>query len=430
MPDQSTSPDTDLAPSLGGKGAPRSDDAPRLGGHAALAHLLEAAQDPDPAIRQRAADALGELGGDQAIERLMELLSDEHADLRAQAARALGRVRTTQAVDALLGALQDDSERVRWNAAEALGRIGDEHAVTHLIAALRDRDQVVREHAAEALGGIGELLPPGPVRDSIATALLDGLRITSSVFYPRLSHIVARSLLQLGDAAVPPLIAVLRRGDGRPSESAAEMLAAHALHTRDESLRAEIALALVEAAGSREPFISRAAIRAIGQSAPALVHENDLRLALRTIQGLLALYDHSAGLSPEEFLAILRGAVRESNSVRARDYGYTRPDLVHTLGRLGAEHKDLALAVMPRLIQALYDDDPGVRRVAIEGMGRITGPHPDAVVDAIPALASRLGDDAGRPFSLEPRIGDTAAALLRQLGTPEARDALAKAGRE
>jgi hypothetical protein len=70
-----------------------------------------------------------------------------------------------------------------------------------------------------------------------------------------------------------------------------------------------------------------------------------------------------------------------------------------------------------------------MRRAALESMARIAEHHPKAVYSAIPALADRLHDDAGRPFSREPRIGDAAAALLRRLATPEALDALAKAGR-
>src|SRR5262249_4617538 len=107
---------------------------------------------------------------------------------------------------------------------------------------------------------------------------------------------------------------------------------------------------------------------------------------------------------------------------------YIRPDVIYAMGSLAAADQGLAAEIMPRLIKALYDEDPVIRRGAVDGLARIAGNFPEAVCDAIPALASRLHDEAGRPFSREPLIRDAAASLLRRLGTPEALDALAKAG--
>jgi HEAT repeat protein len=354
--------------------------------------------------------------------------------LRAQAARALGRARSTAAVDGLLEALQDSSEKVRWNAAEALGLIGHEGAVAqvlvaHLLAALKDRAQSVREHAAEALGGIGATLPPGPVRDAIPGALLDVLRVSSTIFYARLSNIVSRSLLQIGDTAVPALIAHLDPKEGRLSETAAEMLSLHAVTTTDPQVQRTIAGALVESARSREPFIARAAIRAIGAAAAAFASHDDLQLARDTLTALTALYRDASGVEVDQARIALEAifATLPGLAIPPRDMAYVRPDLVHTLGRFGAAHKDFTVKVLPKLIEALYDDDHALRRAAIEALERIAAAHPDAVTPAIPALADRLDDDAGRPFSREPRIRDAAAALLRLLGTPDALSALERA---
>jgi hypothetical protein len=348
--------------------------------------------------------------------------------LRALAARALGRARSTIAVDELLEALHDSSEKVRWNAAEALGLIGHEGAVIHLLDALKDRAQSVREHAAEALGGIGQNLPPGPLRDSIPGALLGVLRVTSSIFYARLSHIISRALLQIGDAAVPALIAHLDEKEGRLSETAAEMLSLHAMTTTDAQVQRTIAVALVGAARSREPFIARAAIRAIGAAASAFAGQEDLQLARDTLAALTALYRDASGVEVDQARIALEAifATLPGLAIPPRDMAYVRPDLVHTLGRFGAVHKDFTVKVLPKLIEALYDDDHALRRAAIEALERIAAAHPEAVTPAIPALADRLDDDAVRPFSREPRIRDAAAALLRMLGTPDALAVLAR----
>lgn len=423
------SPD-DISPSLGGQHTDLTD-APSLGGASRMAHLLEALEDSDPAVRARATDALGELGGDAAINRLIALLIDPQPDIRAQAARALGRARSTEAADMLIDALRDDSERVRWNAAEALGRIGHEGAVRQLLAATQARDQVMRERAAEALGRIGAVLPAGALRDAIPPALLEMLRVSSAIMYPRLSGVVSFALLEIGDAAISALVAALEQADGRLSETAAEVLGYIVVRTADPLLRGQVVGALLRAAPHREPFIARAAIRALNGAASSLVQGGDSTLARQVIVGLRALYA-AVSQSPTSVDAItLGGGIlrRGVIHVSPRTTTYICPDLILTLGAVAREHPDLPAEVLPMLIDALYEDETEMRRAALDALSRIIDLQPTAASGAIPALADRLHDDAGRPFSRELRIGDAAELLLRRLGTPEALDALAKSGR-
>jgi cyclophilin family peptidyl-prolyl cis-trans isomerase/HEAT repeat protein len=87
-----------------------------------LIRLLESRQ---PAVRERAALALGRVGLPEAVEPLSRRLADERAEVRQMAAFALGLIGDTGARPALLKALGDGSPIVQGRAAEALGLIGD-----------------------------------------------------------------------------------------------------------------------------------------------------------------------------------------------------------------------------------------------------------------------------------------------------------------
>jgi len=91
----------------------------------------------------------------EEAERLLPQLDDPQPELREAAAEALGRIGSFEAVPALIRRLDDSERRVRWAAAGALGQIGSADAVPALIALLEDLDAGTREAAAQALGEIG-----------------------------------------------------------------------------------------------------------------------------------------------------------------------------------------------------------------------------------------------------------------------------------
>ena len=94
--------------------------------------LRDRIHDPDPEVRRRAVLALGRIGRPDAVEPLMAALAaDEAGAVRSTAAFALGIVEDPlpeEAIAALETALADSSGRVREKAIEALGRRGGERA--------------------------------------------------------------------------------------------------------------------------------------------------------------------------------------------------------------------------------------------------------------------------------------------------------------
>ena len=113
--------------------------------------LIQALQDPDAKVRQRAAYALGDIRTETAVRGLIQALQDADADVRRSVAYALGKIGTETAVPALIQALQHSDAVVRRSAAYALGKIGTETAVRALIQALQDPNAQVLRQSSEGI---------------------------------------------------------------------------------------------------------------------------------------------------------------------------------------------------------------------------------------------------------------------------------------
>ena len=133
------------------------DGLATLGGPTALDAIRGALADPDPEIRAKAADTLGNEGYQEAIDDLIATLHQDDVEaVRAAAARAIAKLAGEKAVAALITALEeDDSPLVRILAIEGLADLGDPKAIEPLLTALSDPDAGVRKAAAAALERFG-----------------------------------------------------------------------------------------------------------------------------------------------------------------------------------------------------------------------------------------------------------------------------------
>jgi HEAT repeat protein len=112
--------------------------------------------DPDPMVREAAAESLGMIGAPEAAQALGKALSDPDAYVRRRAAAALIIVPPDDVRDELVHAATDDSSAaVRRFAVEAMANLDPAEAGNAVMLCLRDRDPEVRRYAAEVLGKIG-----------------------------------------------------------------------------------------------------------------------------------------------------------------------------------------------------------------------------------------------------------------------------------
>ncbi|MEN6517395.1 MAG: HEAT repeat domain-containing protein [Methanospirillum sp.] len=121
----------------------------RLGGPA-VAGLATLAEDGDPDVRWKAIVALGDIGDPRAGPALRARLADSDRFVRGRAVSALARL-GAPCLPLMFDALADPDPRVRQGAAEVLGLLGDPAGVDGLLQALRDPTESVRRAAAVAL---------------------------------------------------------------------------------------------------------------------------------------------------------------------------------------------------------------------------------------------------------------------------------------
>jgi hypothetical protein len=130
-------------------------DAPSHEIQVAIPLLVEALEDWDHDVRERAAFALGRVGP-AAVPALVEALRSPKPHVRRMAALALGPIgaRAEPALPALLDALGDPDPEVCREAAHALAQLG-QVAVPGLTAMLQDPDAPGRDWAVLALDRSG-----------------------------------------------------------------------------------------------------------------------------------------------------------------------------------------------------------------------------------------------------------------------------------
>ena len=172
---------------------------------------------------------------------LITALTDSDEYVRKTAAEALGKIGDASSVDPLVAVLKDSNKYLRQRATTALGEIGDARSMEPLIAMLRDGDEEIRKHAAEALEKIGWQ----PRQD------IDG----ASYWAAKQEW---KTCIQIGPAAVEPLIAALKDshwvvrqnaavalreiGDARAVEPLITALDDEIKHVRQDAARALLAL--------------------------------------------------------------------------------------------------------------------------------------------------------------------------------------------
>ncbi len=147
----------------------------------ALAARLE---DPDPAVRARAAFGLGSVQDAAAVPALLDALDDPDPGVRADAAFALGQSADSTASARLLEGLANESEEpVRERLLEALGKVGDAASLGRL-ASLGLPDALLDDLAlAFARYGLREVHDPRVVERLAAFLEHDDPRVRERAAY-------------------------------------------------------------------------------------------------------------------------------------------------------------------------------------------------------------------------------------------------------
>ncbi len=168
--------------------------------------LLRGLKSPVPALRAKAARALGKTGpvGNDAYSLLLALTRDPEQVVRESAVQGLSGF-GVQAVPTLIRLLNHSCKYVRRNVVWGLGKLGPDSlpAVASLVHTLKDADPRTATGAAQALGCIGRAAA------NAVPALAEAMRGTNVV----LCRMAAKALSQIGLPALPTLVTHLKHHD-------------------------------------------------------------------------------------------------------------------------------------------------------------------------------------------------------------------------
>ena len=357
---------------------------------AAVGPLTGLLADPDAGVRQAAVEALGALGDPGAVEPISRLMQTEPASrddaatpVRAAAARALGRLGGAS-IPALAGAIHDRHPKVREAAVEALGVIGGPQVVPALAVALRDDRSQLRQAAAKALAVIGG--------DEARNTLLTVLNHKD----PATRATVVQALADLGDMrSVSELAAALR-----DREKAVRERTVAALGRLGSGEAAEALLGAFEGPDRDVRQAAATELRRLAWS-PSTPRQRALHAVLRGDFDA-ALAEGQAAVEP------LLIALQEKD-------GHVRRRAAEALGATGDPR------AVGHLVDALADHDDQTRSSAAQALIRIGPAAVPAVVDAlgaksgpVRAAAAAILAGIGEGRAIAPLV---AAIATRQLGS-------------
>jgi HEAT repeat protein/cyclophilin family peptidyl-prolyl cis-trans isomerase len=186
---------------------------------ARTADLTALVRDSEPAVRRRAALAIGRVGRADGVDALAGVLGDSEEEVRAAAAFSLGLIGASSGVEPLLAALKDSSALVRGRAIEGLGLIGQPAAATPIADAasgcrtlfvdIAPDDESPKSPEIESCRLALFALVRLKQYDALARIALDERGLPVSRWWP-----VAYALQRIGDKRAVPALLSLASSDG------------------------------------------------------------------------------------------------------------------------------------------------------------------------------------------------------------------------
>ncbi|MFQ5569504.1 MAG: HEAT repeat domain-containing protein [Rhodothermales bacterium] len=354
-------------------------------GTIAIQPLIDAFEDKDWGIAEKAVKTLGKIDDPRAVEALIDTLEHPRNTARSTVIKVLGKSGDSRAVEPLIDVLSSDVTEERKAAIRALGKLGDVRAVAPLLEMLKEDTLSMRRTTTEALdqlgwqpdrgkAGVRYWITKGHLDQCVAfgppaiEGLIDALEDTR----PEVKKAAAEALLQIGDSSLGPLVE--RLNNERPSvrRIAAETLGRHgdaravtpliqALTDEDHTVRKAAALALEQMASSAvEPLID--ALRCIkgdlGNAAAQLLD----RLGWQPGGDETEAYYWIAKGEIKPCIALGQLALEPLNAALEHDRWQLRRSVVHALEEIDDPR------VVSLLIRALADKKWEVRRDAAHSL--------------------------------------------------------------
>jgi HEAT repeat protein len=336
-----------------------------------LAGLLQCQNDLDSSVSDAAKRAIGALGAAGAADAisLVIILKDEKKPVEARLTALRSAVGLAgdapQVLDAVITAVKDPSKEIRAAAAESLGKIGTgkrEAAFAALLAALKDADQNVKTNAAVALDGFG--VPSA----AECTALLEVFK-DSAATPP--AKVAAVNMLGRGGPTTPKEVVSALLGGLNHDDQTIRKACADALPKLPAPDVAELpGLFKALTSDNSPPEMKRYSVGAIAAMAPMIPPSKHAEVR----KPLMKLLDGAADLADPAFqtlLALGPPPASEAGELRRllenkRAPAKARSYAANALATHAAGSEEISAA----LLEALKDEDAGVKRAASVGLSK------------------------------------------------------------
>lgn len=245
--------------------------------------ILPYVQNREPSVREAAAIAIGFVPGKKSLDSLLLALKDAAPAVRARAAHALGRrsgggpqnQESKQAAQALTAALEDPDAGVRRSAVQSLGSFGWPQLINPLAQAFEKADDSYRDDIADALSKIA----PDDIFSALSKIPVNHPKIRTGIAWTlglMADERGYQTLVKFLQDKEPAVRAAAAGGLGNfRSRETAEMLKDY-LEDPNERVRAAVVNALAKSQAPMaaevltkrlsdpDPFVQRRAVLAIG----------------------------------------------------------------------------------------------------------------------------------------------------------------------
>jgi cyclophilin family peptidyl-prolyl cis-trans isomerase/HEAT repeat protein len=407
-----------------------------------LADLRILVSDSEPAVRRRAALAVGRVGQTDGVAILTPALADVDPDVRASAAFGLGLIGQASAEPVLRTALADADPRVRGRAAEALGLIavatgGAREAWTPSASAVAD--------AFVGCGALMTTIAPddeGPKAPDVEACRLALFALVRLRHFESLARVAVGADGQAVSQWWPVAFALQRINDPRAASALEPLLRSAGVYTAGYALRGLAGQPLALPVAQRfaiddaaDPRLRVTAIRALGRP--------NVPPAADTLLGLLGSKTLSTTLLLEVMTALTATVDPRVFDVMVDRFTDKRPQIraaaIAAAARLDPEAFVFVISSLPAdrewsvraaLATALGGLDPDKGRAAILDLvddqdQRVRGPALTALARVgAPDLANRLYAALEAPDFV---VRSTAARLIGEQKLAGSVPALVKA---
>jgi HEAT repeat protein len=363
----------------------------RVGTPAVTALLASLRDRSDEARLAAVVDALVASTGDVEPHLLALAEANDEAAIVCDVAQVLGRRGSRASIPALSRLARHPDDNVAVTSIEALGRLGGPSTVEPLLEAVKSGNFFRTFPAIAALGQSGDPRATEPL-----IALLEDTKYVAEA-----SSAIARTG-QL--SAIAPLARGLVHSDPVHTTSAAHALVEISRRHADRAGNCDAAVAAVRRAvpEGAETRLSSVLAAALPVDQVALACVLGWLGDARAVRTLIALLDAEPAIAAQALTSLASLGVEADLHVREAIRGRDGSRRSRLLPLVAARR-----AALPELTLCLSDDDPAVRALACEALGRIGDPS------AVGALFALIGDR-------DARVAHAAIAAIQSLGSAEA----------